>query len=343
MFSVSSCQTHCDRSVPAHSSNHQKIHLFIWGEYTSKRVFSDFYTKTGIEVVETNFATNEEMLAKIQTGAAGYDLIVPSDYMVTVMSKMGLLTPIDKTRIPNIKNVEKDLLNQPYDSQNIYSIPYSWSVVGITYNAHKITPPVESYGDLFTRRDLLYRFSVLDDSREMMASVLKMLGFSANTTNHQHLERLEKKLLQVKKRCREFNSAPTSQLLHGDLLAAQMYSNEALKLSKKSSKFRFRIPNDGFTMAIDNFVIPKNSKRQDLSYQLINYLLQPQVNLQFATDVLTAPVIKGVHDQLPSNLQAEAALGPLGELTKKAEMIFDLKDYTKKYDKLWTELKVKNN
>ena len=129
------------------------------------------------------------MLAKIQTGAGGYDIIVPSDYMVTVMVKLDLLRPLDKSKIPNLKNVEQALLNQPYDPQNSHTIPYAWSLAGIVFNTEKISRPIETYRELFSQHDLTYRFSVLDDSREMMASAMKSLGIRANTINQDDLDK----------------------------------------------------------------------------------------------------------------------------------------------------------
>ena len=343
IFLLTSCQTGCESKGNSTNQKKQKIHLFIWGEYTSPKVFHDFYEKTGIEVVESNFASNEEMLAKIQTGADGYDIIVPSDYMVTVMTKLDLLAPLDKNKIPNLKNIEAALLDQPYDRKNIYSVPYAWSIVGIVFNGKKINTPVDSYKDLFSRHELTHRFSILDDSREMIASALKSEGLSANTTDDRDLEKIKSMLFKIKTRCREFNSAPTSQLLQGDLIAAQMYSNEALKLAQKSPQFRFTIPQDGFTMAIDNMVIPRKSKHPELAIELINYLLEPSVNLQFATDVLIAPVVRGVYDQLPKFLSQQPAIGPINRIAEKSEMIFDLGETTKKYDRIWTELKVHGN
>jgi spermidine/putrescine-binding protein len=340
---LTSCHTSCESKANPSNQKKQKIHMFIWGEYTSPKVFRDFYDKTGIEVIESNFASNEEMLAKIQTGAEGYDIIVPSDYMVTVMTKLDLLAPLDKNKIPNLKNIETALLNQPYDRKNVYSVPYAWSIVGIVFNGKKIKSPVDTYGDLFSRQELIHRFSILDDSREMIASALKSQGLSANTTDDRDLEKIKSLLLKIKTRCREFNSAPTSQLLQGDLIAAQMYSNEALKLAQNSPQFQFAIPRDGFTTAIDNMVIPRASKHPELALKLINYLLEPSVNLQFATDVLIAPVVKGVYDKLPKYLSQQAAIGPIGLIAEKSEMIFDLGETTKKYDRIWTELKVQGN
>lgn len=336
---VASCQTGCNLANSSEETADQTIHLFVWGEYTSKEIFDDFFKRTGIHVIETNFSSNEEMLAKIQTGVDGYDLIIPSDYMVRVMSQLNLLTPIDKSKIPNSKNIESSLLGLPFDPANTWSLPYAWSVAGVIYNAEKVSNPITSYREFFSRGDLRYRFSILDDSREMIGSALISQGFSANTTAVDKLNQLKATLVNIKKSAREFNSSPTSQLLHGDLVAAQIYSNEALRIADKHPQFKFILPEDGFTMAIDNMAIPKLSKKSDLSYKLMDYLLDPAVNRKFATSVLAPPVVRGVHAALPESMKTSPAMGPLHQVTKRAQMIHELGDVTKKYDRIWTELK----
>jgi spermidine/putrescine transport system substrate-binding protein len=318
----------------------QKIHLFSWGEYTSKNIFADFKTETGIEVVESNFSSNEELLAKMQAGGAGYDLIIPSDYMVTVMTELKLLAPLDLSKIPNASNIDPALLNLDHDPKNTWSLPYSWSLAGIIFRENKVKKEVTGHGDMFLRDDLKFRFSILDDSREMIGSALKSQGKSVNTTDDDTLNQIKSFLMKIKKRAREFNSTPSSQLLNGDLIAAQIYSNEALRLTLRDGNFRFILPEDGFTMAVDNMAIPANSQNKERTHLLINYLLRPDVNLRFVKDVLAAPVIKGVHEKLLPELRDQPAMGPLDVIRRKSETIKDLGIITKKYDRMWTELKV---
>ena len=336
---TTSCQKGCSPGESSATKKDQTIHLFVWGEYTCQEIFDDFFKKTGIEVIESNFSSNEEMLAKIQTGLEGYDLIIPSDYMVTVMSQLNLLLPLDKSKIPNSRNIASSLLDLPYDPKNTVSLPYAWSVAGVIYNSDKLKRPITSYGELFSRDDVRYRFSILDDSREMIASALLARGRSANTKHLETLNQLPNTLVSIKKNAREFNSAPTSQLLSGDLLAAQIYSNEALRLAQNHPRFKFILPKDGFTIAVDNMAIPKFSKKVELTYKLINYLLEPAVNHKFVTTVLAPPVVSGIYEQLPAPLKANPAMGPLEQIMTRAEMIHELGDLTKKYDRIWTELK----
>lgn len=336
---MKSCSNDGSSAGGAAKAEDKRVNLFIWGEYTSQELFKEFEEKTGIKVVESNFSTNEEMLAKLQAGAEGYDLIVPSDYMIAVMRQLNLLAPLDRNALPNLKNVSPDLLGRAYDPKNEISVPYSWAVTGIVFNKSKLTKPVTGYRDLFSRNDLNQRVSILDDNREAMASILKSQGHSANTTDDVELQEAKSKLLAVKKMLREFNSSPSAMLQQGDLLAAQIYSNEALRLAAKKPEFEFILPDDGFTMAIDNMAIPQSSKRKNQAHALINFLLDESVNIRFAKELLAAPVVKGATEKLPESMRSNPAIGQFELIKLKSEMIKDLGQNIEKYDRIWTEVK----
>ena len=339
-LTLSACVKTCGNAdQTANISDDKTLNLFIWGEYTSPEILNEFETATGIRVIESNFASNEELLAKIQAGADGYDLIIPSDYMVTVMRQLDLLAPLDKTKIPNAANIDPGLLGKSFDPENIWTLPYSWSVTGIVYNKARVIKPVAGYKDLFTRDDLNHRTSVLDDNREGIAGILKWHGFSVNTIDTPELAIAKASMIKVKSRVREFNSSPSSLLRQGDFLASQIFSNEALRLTASDNKFEFILPEEGFTVAIDNMAIPKNSLRKSNAMALINFLLRPDINLRFSTELLAAPVISGVADKLPPDMREHPALRGLKNIEAHAEMIQDLGQNTKLYDQLWTEVK----
>jgi spermidine/putrescine transport system substrate-binding protein len=317
----------------------KKINLFIWGDYTSKAIFSEFERQTGIKVVESNFSSNEELLAKLQAGADGYDLIIPSDYMVTVMRQLDLLEPLNKANIPNANNIDPKLMSKAFDPDNTYSLPYSWAVTGIVFNQKKVHPPITGYSNLFLRDDIKYRIGLLDDSREVIGSVLKSMGQSVNTTADTELHAAKTALIKLKRNVREFTSYPTSMLMQGDLLAAQIYSNEALRLIQAKPEFKFVLPEEGFTISIDNLAIPRKAKRKANSLQLINFLLGEDVNLQFAQELLCPPVVRNGTARLPESMQSQPSIGQFDLIQTKGEMLKDLGPVIQKYDRIWTEVK----
>ncbi|MDX1438231.1 MAG: extracellular solute-binding protein, partial [Anaerolineales bacterium] len=116
----------------------EELHVYNWSEYIDPEVYTAFEEEFGVKVIEDTFSSNEELLAKIQAGAAGFDLIVPSDYMVEIMIEEGLLTEINKDNIPNLSNLSDLFSDPPYDPGLVYCVPYQWGTTGIGYNSDEI-------------------------------------------------------------------------------------------------------------------------------------------------------------------------------------------------------------
>ncbi len=316
------------------------VNLYIWGLYTTPDMKREFKEKTGITVVESNYGSNEELLAKLQAGADGYDLVVPSDYMVTALNNLGLLNPLDHSKLPNLSNVDKKFLNQKFDPENKVSVPYAWSITGIAVNRTLFTDQVVSWGDLLTNETLNGRFAILDDVREAMAAALKIQGASINSIDPEVIAKAQAVLLDAKKRVRAFNSTPGLMLGSGDIVAAQMYSGEALMLARETQKpIEFIVPREGSAYSIDNLVIPRGAKHVEEAYALINFFYEKKVNAEFVARTGSGPVIVGVQELLPEPLRHSPSLFPSEAALKNCEMMQDLGPAMALYDKLWTSLK----
>lgn len=322
------------------SAQPRTLNLYIWAEYTSPTLLAAFEKKTGIKVVESNFASNEEMLAKLQAGVTGYDVIVPSDYMVAVMIKLGLLAPLEKERIPNLKNLDKKLLGKPYDPENRFSLPYSWSTTGIAVNRDLFKDPVTGWDTVFSDAKVAGRVSMLDDVREVMGAALKFQGQSLNSRDEKALADARDLLLKSKHRFKAFNSTPIDLIASGEIMLAQMYSGEALIAARDSGKpIEFVIPKEGATIAIENLVVPTSSSRKAEAMEFINFLFEETSNIDFVTRVLSGPVVAGIRVKLPPEVGANMSLFPDDATLKNCEMMEDLGETTATYDRIWSEFK----
>lgn len=318
----------------------QVVNLFIWGDYTSKPLLDEFTRRTGIKVQESNYTSNEEMLAKLQAGASGFDVAVPSDYMVAVMIKLGMLKELDKSKLPNAAHIDAQFLKKPYDPENKFSLPYAWSITGIAVNRTSYDAPVSSWADIVTNDKAKGRVSMLDDVREVIAAALKLQGKSLNTTSLADLDQAKALLLSAKKNIKAFNSMPGPLLGSGDVVIAQMYSGEASVAARDSGKkIEFVIPKEGATMAIDNAVVLKDAPHAEAAHALVNFFYDMATEVDFVTRTLSGPVLAGIKDQLPPAVQANPNLFPSPEALARCEMMQDLGDFTAAYDRVWQELK----
>ena len=162
----------------------KEVYVFNWSQYIDPEVLELFQKETGIAVKYSTFESNEAMFAKLKIlKKDGYDVAFPSTYFVERMSRLGMLKPLDHAKLPNMKNLNQDLLNKPYDPNNVYSIPYLWGSSAIGVNAKVVDPAsITSWNDLWNPA---YKGKVLlmDDVRDVFAMSLRSLGYSGNETD----------------------------------------------------------------------------------------------------------------------------------------------------------------
>ena len=197
----------------------QILHYFTWSDYVGPEILAEFERREQAKVIVDVFSSNEELLAKLQSGATGYDVAVPSDFMVAIMRQEGSLAELDTTKIPNAKLLGKHLQHLPFDPEQRHSVPYLWGTVGIGYDSQVITTPPESWSVLWDSR-YAGRISMLNDQREVFGATLRWLGYSLNATDPLVIEQAKRKLIEQKALVKMYTSDHYDQLLaSGEVLA----------------------------------------------------------------------------------------------------------------------------
>jgi spermidine/putrescine transport system substrate-binding protein len=322
------------------ASEAQEVSLAIWGNYLTDDLIKKFTQQTGIKVNVSNYTSNEELLAKVQAGSSGIDIAVPSDYMVSIMVKLGLLHELDSQQIPNRELVSPEVLGQKFDPQNKYSMPFAWTTAGIAVNRELFKGKIKSWRDVLANPALKGKISLLDDVREVTAAALKMHGYSVNTVNPLELKKAEATLISAKPLVKMFRSDTIEALIKKEVAVAHSYSADALQAANQTKgKIEYILPEEGGTKAIDTLVILKGAKNIAAVHKLINFLLSSEVNVSFVTNQMGGPVLKATRALLPADLQKNASLFPSAAQLSKFEGIEDVGDSTKMYDDLWTRVK----
>ncbi len=328
-------------SAGGSSSGERTLHLAIWSNYLSGDFLKAFTARTGIKVETTIYSSNEELLAKLQAGASGYDVAVPSDYMVFTMTKLGLLNELDQTKLTNRKNLDPRFMGKSYDSKNQYSLPFVWGTTGIAVNRRLYSGQVKGYKDLLTNEDLKGKFSLLDDVREAIGAALKSQGLSINTKNPADLEKAKQVLLAARPRVKAFTSETMAPLASGEIAVAQAYMTDALQARRKvgDGKIDFILPEEGGTLWVDNLVIPKGALHLAEAHEFINFMLEPASLVSTATAVYVAPANTAAVSLLPVDFRKDGMLFPVDGQLKRHEMIEDLGEALTLWDRTWTEVK----
>jgi len=315
------------------------VHLVTWGNYVSLPVLEEFKAKTGIEVKVSLYSSNEELLAKLQAGASGYDVAVPSDYMVSVMRHLDLLQNLDLNQIPELKNVDSRFKKLPFDPENQVSVPWDWGTTGIAINRKYFKGKVKGWKDVLGAPELEGKLTLLDDVRETVGMALKVSGASLNSTDASDLAKAKVVLSSAKKKVKAFTSEPMSGIVSGDFWVSHMYSSDALQARQKTQgEIEYLIPEEGATYWVDTLVIPKGAAHISEAHQLINYLMSAEVSKVNVERLFVAPTQDKVISLLPKALQRDSGLLP--KMSKKLEMLHDLGGAMAQWDRLWTEVKV---
>lgn len=324
----------------------KEFNLYAWSEYVPQDLLDAFSQEYGVKVNYDTYSSNEELLAKLQAGASGYDVIIPSDYMVTIMANLGLLEPIDLNHIPNFANIDERFKNPPFDPGNKYSVPYQWGTVAIAVNTEKVQRPITKFADLW---DPMFRNNlvVLDDEREIIGMALVVLGYDKNSTDPAQLEAAKQKLLELVPNIKLYDSdSPKTALLSGEVIAGVIWNGEAALAHQENPAIDYILPEEGCGLWEDNLAIPKGAPHKDAAEAFINFVLRPEMSILITRDFPYSNPNKAALELLakenPEAYQAYmgfAATNPPAEALEKCHRIVDVGEATTLWDKVWTEVK----
>jgi spermidine/putrescine transport system substrate-binding protein len=276
---------------PMDTTKPKTLNLFNWSDYMAPAVKKGFQKTTGISVNETYFADNESLLAKLKLGATGYDVIVPSDYMVHIMLMSNLIQPLDMKYIPNYdKYVAPLFKDPPYDkpSENHgmkYSTPFQWGVTGIAVRKDKMTDPISKWSDLWNTK-YKDQIDMLDDEREDLGAALKMLGYSYNSKSQSELDAATQKLIQQKPIVRTYDNTNMKRAIASGLWLTMCWNGDCLMAldemggTKALSMVSWVLPAEGYGRFVDNMAIPTGANSRYAAHLFLDYCLDPKIQAE---------------------------------------------------------------
>lgn len=324
-----------------HKTKGGELNVFIWSNYLPDNVIAEFERRFDAHLNVELYDSNEALLAKLQAGGAGYDIIVPSDYMVTVLQEQGFLQDLNRDALTNFSNLDPQFVGLPYDPANQYSIPYMWGTTGIAYRKDKITERIDSWSVMWNPR-YKDRIAMLDDVRETFGAALKLLGKSENTTDPDEIRAAAALLLEQKPLVKAYDSGGFDQmLLSGDAWIAQAYSGQIAKAIAENPSIGYVIPKEGCTIFVDNLCIPRNAPHKELAHEFINFVLEAGAASEIANGTGYSSVNLAARVLIrPELLTNEAGYPPRADL-ERCEFIREIGPAVSIYDRWWTEVKSK--
>jgi spermidine/putrescine transport system substrate-binding protein len=320
-------------------SDRPRLNVLTWSNYAAKDTIPDFEREFGATVRLGIYESNEEMLARVQSGNSGWDIVTPSNYFLPAMQAMDLLGAIDTQKIANATQLQAEFQQPSWDPALKFSVPFMWGSTGIAYRAESPIQPTR-WADL-SDPTFRGRVTMLDDPTEVFAAALAKLQLPLNSNQPAHLKLARDEAIRQKKALRAYlNAEVRDQLVAGDILAAQLWATTAGQASDGSSAVKFVHPKEGYLLYMDCLCVLRESRRSELAHQFINYLLRAKVSAAIATETWTASANAQTKPLLPVRLQQSNALFPDADTLARGVWTTALNPEAHRLrDRYWTEIK----
>jgi spermidine/putrescine-binding protein len=328
------------------SGEQQTLNLYNWSEYVDPELLVKFQEETGIRVVEDTFGSNEDLLGKLQGGATGYDVIVPSDYMVEIMIEEGLLAELDHSKLTTLEDLDPAWTDPPFDPGLGHCMPYFWGTTGIGFNWNDWDEAPDSWSYLFDP-DLAAEYdgqiSFLDDMRETIGAALIYLGYSLNSTNEAELNEAKELILGVKPYLSSFDSDNfDDSLLTGETKLVMGWSGDVFTAQVEDENIDYIIPTEGAAKWMDNLCITADATtdpvRYDNAHLFIDFMNRPDIAAQNTNFVWYGSPNKSAESMINPEILSYPAIYPDEETFAKLEWFENVGDATELYSRIWTEI-----
>ncbi len=312
----------------------RELAIYIWSDYLAPDTVPNFEREFGVKVSLDFYDSNEEMLAKLQAGARGYDIVVPSTYIVEVLIALDLALPIHRRHLSNWGNLSPIFLDRSFDPKNAHTVPWLWGITGYAYRKDFVPDPPESWS-IFLDRRYHGKMTQMDDGRDVIGAWLRYRGHSLNSTDPAQLEAAKRDAVAAKANLKAYISAPVKgQLISGDVWVAQLWNGDAEQARMEQPNLGYIVPKEGCTLWLDSLVMPLGARHPRAAHEFMNYILRPDVGAAIAT-----ATGYGTPNVAAQAKQEQPVAYPTGAELARLEYQHDLGRETATWDQVWTEVK----
>lgn len=323
-----------------------ELNIFVWTEYIPPEMIECFELVYGVTVNRDEYSSNEEMYAKISAGGSNYDLTQPTDYIIPLMIRQGLLQELDMTQLPVMENFDPSYLDSSFDPGNKYSLPYQAGTDAIVVNTDAVENVPQSWADLWNE-EYAGRMVFLDDSRATIGMVLLTLGYDVNTTDPAELEEAKNKLAELVPNVKLFDSdSPKTALIAGDVDLGMTWTAEALIAQQENPAIEYIYPTEGAILWQDNWVMLVDAPHADAAYAWLNYTNQGNIFWMMLRDFpYTNPNTAALEyaeanePDLYETYMSSPITNTPPEAVANGHRIEDVGEATPLYDNIWVEVK----
>ena len=323
------------------SAGKQELVIFSWADYIDPELLTEFTQKTGIEVNYNYFNSEEEMLAKLEaTDGGDYDIVIASDYIINIARSEGLLKEINKDKVPNYKNLNAKYLNQYYDPDGKYTIPYVAGTPLIVYNPDKVTCEITGYNSLWDE-SLKDQLVVMDHMRNVIGFTMKSLGYSLNTEDPEVIAAAGEKLLALKPNIRALDGdTPHEKLISGECTIGYVFTSQVSAVLAECPNFKVVYPEEGMGFGIDSLFMPKNVPHEDAALKFMDFMCDGEISARASLFTQYINCNTEATQYLPEEFLNNQAVNIPADVLGEIEFMEDIStEATEQMNAIWNEFK----
>ena len=278
--------TAADGSAPsgsgAQTTGDRVVNVCSWGEYLDMSLIEEFEAQTGITVNYKTTDSNETLYSLLENGGSDFDVVVPSDYMISQLIEEDWLQPLDYSKIPNFEKIADRFKNLSYDPENLYTVPYTWGTLGIIYNTTMVDEPITSWSVMFDDT-AAGNVLLIDNSRDAFGIALYYLGYSVNTTDEAQIREAYELIADAWNRG-VYQGKVMDEIFQimegGNAAIATYYAGDYLTMLENNEDLAYVIPDEGSNWFVDAMCILKDAKNVDEAHEWINFIASTDANLR---------------------------------------------------------------
>jgi spermidine/putrescine transport system substrate-binding protein len=319
----------------------EELVLYDWEEDMPQSVLDTFTQEYGVPVKYLVYDSQEEVIANMRAGES-YDIVVMESRFIPLLVQEGLLAPLHKENLSNLKNISANFRELAYDPANHYSIPYNWGTTGLVVRSDLVDAPVTRWDDLWDPRYAGRVGLWLGQRREVISLTLKSLGYSANSENPEELEDALLRLLELKPDVlvlEDYDLATSAGMMtSGQVVIAMGYAYDFTSAQEENPATVYVLPREGALLWNDTFVIPVNSPNEYTAELFLNFLMRPEVSAMIANENHYATPNEAANPFIDPDLLNNPVIFPSNDDLVNAELILPLTAQGQKlYDEIWEQ------
>ena len=321
------------------SATNGEVNVYNWGEYIDEELLDKFTEETGIKVNYDTYSDNESLYSMLSSGSANYDVVIPSDYMISRMIDEDMLEELNFDNIPNFQYIDDAYKGLEYDPEDRYSVAYTWGTVGIIYNTTMLDYVPDSWSVLWDE-NLSGQILMFNNSRDAIGIALKYLGYSQNTTDPEQITEAVDLLIQQKPLVQAYVMDQIFDKLEGgEAAVGPYYAGDAITMIEENPDRAFVVPKEGTNLFVDAMCIPKGAQNKENAEAFINFMCDPEnmaANIEY---IAYSSPSSAARDLLSDELKNSDICYPDEALLENTDTFINLpQDILDLYDSEWVRL-----